>query len=156
MSATALLPIVGVAAAAAIREAASAVGSGLSFAAELVRQGRAGEAQPPSGQTDTPAAGEQFSAALAQFVRRLKEHLSAAGLAISGRLELRADGLGGIGVGSEHPQSSEIESVLTADDALRDEFAALAEGYTLLEGGSRHEFGLLVRGDQAEVMNSKP
>ena len=35
---------------------------------------------------------------------------------------------------------------------LDQQTAALADGYELLEAGSRHEFGLLVDGDQAEVI----
>ena len=152
MSAASLLPIAGVAAASLAREAVSAVSNGLSFAAELVRQGRGAESAPTAAESQLAAAREQFSAALSQFARRLRQHLEAAGLAVGGPIELTADGLGGIEVGGAHPQSATIEALLAADNSLREQFAALADGYELLEAGSRHEFGLLVDGDQGEVI----
>ncbi len=156
MAPSALLPIAGVAAASLVREAATAVGSGLSFAAELVRQGRGEGAEPSQGQSEPSALGEQFTAALSQFARRLAQHLAAAGLVVSGPIELAADGLGGIEVRGNHPQSNAIESLLAADESLREQFAALAEGYERFHGGSRHEFGLLIDGDEVEVLASRP
>ena len=149
---SALLPIAGVAAASLAREAVSAVGNGLSFAAELVRQGRGEPAATAAGPSELTTAREQFTAALSQFARRLRQHLEAAGLAVSGPIELAADGLGGIAVGGRHPQGGAIEALLAADESLREQFASLAAGYELLEGGDRHEFGLLIDGDEAEVI----
>lgn len=150
---SALLPIAGVAAASLAREAVSAVGSGLSFAAELVRQGRSEATESEAQESEFGAAREQFAAALSQFARRLRQHLEAAGLAVSRPIELAADGLGGIDVGGNHPQQATIEDLLAADDSLREQFASLAEGYELLsDGSSRHEFGLLIDGDEAEVI----
>ncbi len=129
------------------------MGSGLSFAAELVRQGRGGEAELTAGQSQIASARAEFVAALSQFARRLAQHLQAAGLAVSGPIELAADGLGGIGVGEHHPQSGAIGALLAADDALRDQFAALAERFEQLsDNNSRHEFGLLIDGERAEVI----
>jgi hypothetical protein len=60
-------------------------------------------------------------------------------------------------VGDSHPQQAVIEQLLAADDSLRQQFASLAEGYELLsDGSSRHEFELLIDGDEAEVIASKP
>jgi hypothetical protein len=152
-----LLPIAGVAAASLAREAASAVESGLSFAAELMRQGRGEAAVPATGNWEINQAREQFTAVLWQFARRLKQHLAAAGLVVSGPIELAADGLGAIEVGGNHPQAPTIEALLAADDSLREQFASLAERYELLsDGGRRHEFALLIDGDEAEVIASKP
>ena len=153
MATSALLPIVGVAAASLAREAASAVGSGLSFAAELMRQGRGVGAETSQAQSELDSFRERFTAALSQFSRRLKQHLTAAGLVVSGPIELAADGLGGIEVGGNHPQRGSIESLLAADESLREQFTSLAEGFELLsDGGRRHEFGLLIDGDEAEVL----
>jgi hypothetical protein len=154
MAATSLLSIAGVAAAATLaREAVSAVGSGLSFAAELARQGREEETAPADGRD---SAQEQFATVLAQFARRLHQRLASAGLATSVPIELAADGLGGIDVGDSHPQQAAIEQLLAADDSLREQFAALAERHSQTTGNSRHEFGLLIEGDVAEVLASKP
>jgi hypothetical protein len=153
MAVSALLPIAGVAAASLAREAVSTVGSGLSFAAELVRQGRGEATEPAAGKSEFAAAREQFTAALSQFARRLRQHLEAAGLSISGPIELAADGLGGIEVGGNHPQQGAIEQLLAVDESLRDQFASLAEGFELLsDDKGRHEFGLLIDGDEAEVI----
>ena len=155
MAMSALLPFAGVAAASLAREAVSAVGSGLSFAAELVRQGRGEAPEPATGESEFSAAREQIAAALSQFARRLRQHLEAAGLAVSGPIELVADGLGGIEVGGNHPQQSSIEQLLAADESLRDQFASLAEGFELLSDDTgRREFGLLIDGDEAEVIAS--
>jgi len=157
MAVSALLPIAGVAAVSLAREAVSAVGSGLSFAAELVRQGRGDGASPAADESAITAAREQFTAALSQFAKRLRQHLEAAGMAVSGPIELAADGLGGIEVGGNHPQQAAIEELLAADGSLREQFVSLAEGYELLSDGSRrHEFGLLIDGNHAEVIASKP
>jgi hypothetical protein len=155
MPVSSLLSIAGIAAAGSLaREAVSAVGSGLSFAAELARQGKGEEIAPATGERDS--AQEQFTAALSQFARRLQQHLAAAGLAVTAPIELAADGLGGIDVSGNHPQQSAIEQLLATDEALREQFAALAEYDAQLTGGSRHEFGLLIEGDAAEVFHSKP
>jgi hypothetical protein len=139
------------------REAVSAAGSGLSFAAELVRQGRTAANEPQASDSGITAARQQFAAALTQFARRLQQHLKSAGLAVAGPIELAADGLRGIEVGSNHPQQAAIEQLLAGDDSLREQFAALAEGYEqFFEGSSRHDFGLLIDGDEAEVIPKMP
>jgi len=155
MPVSSLLSIAGIAAAGSLaREAVSAVGSGLSFAAELARQGRGEVIAPATDERDS--AQQQFATALSQFARRLRQHLAAAGLAVSAPIELSADGLGGIDVGSNHPQQAAIDQLLASDEALRGQFAALAEHHADLTGSSRHEFGLLIEGDAAEVFASKP
>jgi hypothetical protein len=152
MSASALLPIAGVAVAALAGEAASALGSGLSFAAELLRPSTDEGAGPAAPSSSLPSARERFAASLAQFARRLKQHMEAAGLAASGPIEIAADGLGGIDVANQHPQGSMIEALFESDSGLRDQFTALAEAYELLGDGSRHEFGLLIDGENAELI----
>jgi len=156
MAVSALLPIAGVAAASLAREAIGAVGSGLSFAAELVRQNKGDAPERTAGQSELAAARGQFTAALSQFARRLRQHLESVGLAVAGPIELAADGLGGMEVGGQHPQQGAIEQLLAVDESLREQFAALAEGYEQLAGSSRHEFGLLIDGDEAEVITAKP
>lgn len=150
MPVSSLLSIAGIAAAGSLaREAVSAVGSGLSFAAELARQGRGEELAPATDERDS--AQEQFAAALSQFARRLQQRLAAAGLAVTAPLELAADGLGGIDVGGNHPQRSAIEQLLASEEALREQFAALAEHHAEMTGVSRHEFGLLIDGEAVEA-----
>ena len=152
MALSALLPIAGVAAASLAREAIGAVGSGLSFAAELVRQGPGDAPEPAAAQAEFAAVRKQFTAALAQFARRLRQHLEAAGLAVAGSIELTADGLGGIEVGGNHPQQGAIEQLLSVDESLREQFASLADLHEQLAGSSRHEFGMLIDGVDAEVI----
>jgi hypothetical protein len=150
MPVSSLLSIAGIAAAGSLaREAVSAVGSGLSFAAELARQGRREEIAPATGERDS--AQEQFTAALSQFARRLQQRLAAAGLAVTAPIELAADGLGGIDVSGNHPQQSAIEQLLASDEGLREQFAALAEDHALLTGESRHEFGVMIDGESFRV-----
>ena len=152
MSASALLPIAGVAAATLAREAISAVGSGLSFAAELMRQGRGEEADAAAEASPLAAARASLAEGLTAFARRLRQQLAAAGLAVSSPIELYADGLGGVEVGGEHPLSKAIEAIVAADESLRQQFTALGGANERLNGQDKHEFGLSIDGARTDVI----
>jgi hypothetical protein len=142
-----LMPIATAAAASLAREAVAAIGSGLSFAAELVRQDQATQ---PARAGGPPAARAQLAHSLQQFAGRLRHRLVQAGLSLAGTIELAADGLGGIEVGGSHPHKAAIEELLAADESLVAHFRSLAEQSALLTGDSRHHFRLLIDEDGAE------
>jgi hypothetical protein len=146
-----LASVGGIAALAAVREAASAVSSGLSFAAELVRQGR-GEEPAASDAIPADTAYTRFSASLQQFAERLRQRLSQVGVDLTNALELTADGLGGIDAQGPEPDRAALEQLLASDESLRRDFTDLASEHADLSGQSRHDFGLLLAPDSVELL----
>jgi hypothetical protein len=124
-----LLPIAGTAALSLARETVGAIGNGLSFATELLRQDNdASQATqtagaPSSIELPPSAAKEKFQQALHDFVARLRQRLASVGIDV-GSLELESDGLGGVQVGGDRADRSAIEQVLSADEGLLAEFNA--------------------------------
>lgn len=152
-----LLPIAGTAALSLARETVGAIGSGLSFATELLRQDNdeASAAAAPTAIALPPsAAQEKFAGALRDFVARLKQRLAAAGVELTGALDLASDGLGGVQVGSDRADRSAIEQVISGDAQLLAEFNQLAEqNESLGKSDDRlSDFGLLIGEDDAEVV----
>jgi hypothetical protein len=146
-----LASVGGIAALAAVREAASAVGSGLSFATELVRQ--ASGTKAAASETDpAETAYSRFSASLGQFAERLRQRLAQIGVDLTSALELSADGLGGIEAQGPEPERAALEAILASDESLHREFTHLASEHAELTGHSRHDFGLLLAPDRAEVL----
>ena len=152
-----LLPIAGTAALSLARETVGAIGSGLSFAAELLRQDNdeARAAREPAP-IDLPpsAAQERFEQALADFVARLRQRLAVLGIDLDEPLALEGDGLGGIQVDGDRPDRAAIEQSLAGDRQLLAEFQQLAEQYAAL-GGSHDGlggFGLVIGGEEAQAV----
>ena len=109
------------------RGALSAVGSGLSFLAQL--------ASATSGEKPEQAA-DQTSAALAAIKRRTDElrqriqrQLAAFGISLTKSVELVSDGQGGINVAGSHPQQAAIEAAVGSDILLERDFSELARDY---------------------------
>ncbi len=152
-----LLPIAGTAALSLARETVGAIGSGLSFATELMRQDndRLAESAAPQPIALPPSAAEEkFEAALRDFVSRLRQRLATAGIDASGTLELTSDGLGGVQVGGDRADRSAIEQALAEDPQLMAQFSALAEQQAALGGGVDQfaDFGLRIGEEGAEVV----
>jgi len=152
-----LLPIAGTAALSLARETVGAIGSGLSFATELLRQDNdAARAASEPAPIDLPpsAAQERFEQALADFVARLRQRLAILGIDVGDPLALESDGLGGIQVDGERPDRAAIEQSLAGDPQLLAEFQKLAEQYAALMGGDDRlgDFGLLIGEDCVEVV----
>ena len=153
-----LMPIAGAAALSLAREAIGAIGSGLSFATEVIRQDHAAVSQSSSSPLERPVslAQHEFEQAIRDFVARLRQRLAAAGVELSGSLELKIDGLGGIEVGGNRSDEWAIEGALAADGQMLAEFNRLAEWCASLGDSDdlRRNFGLLVTGEDAEVLSA--
>ena len=147
-----LASVGGIAALAAVREAASAVGSGFSFATELVRQA-GGNESAASEPVPADTAYSRFSASLGQFAERLRQRLAQIGVDLTSTLELSADGLGGIEAQGPEPDRAALEALLASDESLHREFTILAGEHADLTGLSRHDFGLLLAPDRVEVLS---
>jgi hypothetical protein len=150
-----LLPIAGTAAISLAGETVGAIGNGLAFATELLRQdndaARAASAPPPIELPPSPAQSK-FEQALRDFVARLKQRLAAAEIALSGPLVLESDGLGGIQVEGEMVDERAIEQALDQDAQLLAEFDRLAKEHAASGGAlPTRGFTLLVYGDDAVV-----
>jgi hypothetical protein len=149
-----LLPIAGTAALSLARETVGAIGSGLSFAAQLLRQDNDAALAAPPIALPASAAGEQFDNSLAAFVAHLRNRLASLGIDVREPLELESDGLGGIQIGGDRADRAAVEQALTGDRHLLDEFQKLAEQFAALGGeyDKVGKFGLLVGEDGAEVI----
>jgi hypothetical protein len=146
-----LTSVGGIAALAAVREAASAVGNGFSFAKELVRQASGKEAEA-SEADQANTAYSRFSASLGQFADRLRQRLAQIGVDLTSALELSADGLGGIEAEGPEPDRAALEALLASDESLQREFTNLASEHAELTGHSRHDFGFLLTPDGVEIL----
>jgi hypothetical protein len=149
-----MLPLVGVAAGVLGRGLSNALSDSLSFAASL-RQGEAEEEQPAACEPANLAASEQtFQAALDRFRDHLASQLTAAGVNLSGPIELQSDGLGGVQVAGDHPQRAQIEQAISGNFSLQQEFQALSGQYAGLHpqfDPQHSDFGLLLAGDRLQV-----
>jgi hypothetical protein len=148
-----LLPIAGTAALSLAGETARAIGSGLSFATELLRQDNDAATAPRPIELPPSPAEQRLEQAIRDFVNRLRERLASAGIELAGPLVLESDGLGRIQVGGERSDESAIEDAV-GDDRLLAEFNRLAEMQESL--GNRDDrlgdFGLLIADEEAEVI----
>ena len=120
---------IGAAAVTAGRGAASAVGDGLSFAAELLRAagGSAASTKETSEQSD--AARQQMKLRTDELAGRIRRHLASAGIDLFEPVELISNGQGGIAVAGPHPQQAAIEEALGSDVLLERDFHLLATDY---------------------------
>ncbi|HEX5106717.1 MAG TPA: hypothetical protein VFV87_23010 [Pirellulaceae bacterium] len=151
-----LLPLAGTAALSLARETVGAIGNGLSFATELLRQDRraASPTEPEPNAVATSDASARFEEALCSFVARLKQRLAAAGVGLNDPLELTDDGLGGIQVAGDRFDRAEIEQLLAADRQLVSEFQRLAEQQQALaaDAAQMSSFALRITSGEAEVV----
>ena len=152
-----LLPIAGTAALSLAGQTVGAIGNGLSFATELLRQdndsARAASPPPPID-LPRPPAQSKFEQALREFVTRLRQRLASAGIDLSGPLVLESDGLGGIQVGGDRIDESAIEQAIADDGQLAAEFNQLAEEQRSLgrDDDRLRDFGLLIADEEADVI----
>jgi len=111
------------------RGAASAVGDGLSFAAELLRA--AGGAPATAERAANPSTAEKKALQLQidEMQQRIQQQLAAAGIQVTQPLDLISNGQGGIAVSGPHPQQAEIEEALGSDFLLERDFNNLAMDY---------------------------
>jgi hypothetical protein len=110
--------------------ALSAVGNGMSFAAELVRA--ASGSAPASAEANplqSNAAQVAIKARTDELSRRIQQQLAAAGIDLFEPVELVSNGQGGIAVAGSHPQQALIEQALGSDVLLERDFNQLAGDY---------------------------
>jgi len=111
------------------RGAVTAVGNGLSFAAELVRATTCNA----TAAEDRSLKEQSAQAALKQrseLLRgRIQRQLASAGIQLSQPVELISNGQGGIAVAGPHPLAAAIEETLGSDVLLERDFNRLAEDY---------------------------
>jgi hypothetical protein len=108
---------------------------------------------------DALAAQKQSAAlALSEFQRQLKQTLMAAGIDTGQPIHLEVDGNGGVNVGGDHPQRSQIQELFEKHPDLAEKFTALARQYGDLRaaesGGSPlipPTFSLMLQDDKAQV-----
>jgi hypothetical protein len=110
------------------RGAASAVGNGLSFAAELLRA--AGGSSSTEQASDVSAAAQKaLKPQIDAMQQRIQQQLTAAGIQLTQPVDLVSNGQGGIAVAGPHPQQAAIEEVLGSDILLERDFNNLAHDY---------------------------
>src|SRR5262245_54168894 len=111
------------------RGAASAVGNGLSFAAELLRAASGG-ASTTEQTADASAAGQKaLQLQIDAMQQRIQQQLATAGIQLTQPVELVSNGQGGIAVAGPHPQQAAIEEVLGSDILLERDFNNLSLDY---------------------------
>jgi hypothetical protein len=121
---------VGAAALTVGRGALSAVGNGLSFAAELARAVTGAATSPAeSSSRQADAARAALTARSDELRERIERHLAAAGIQLIESVELVNNGQGGIAVAGGHPQQAAIEEALGSDVLLERDFNWLANDY---------------------------
>jgi hypothetical protein len=115
------------------RGVAAATGTGLSFAAELLKAaGGAETADAHSGDS----ALDELKTRISGLAERLRRHLAASGIRLSQAVELISNGRGGISLAGAHPQQAAIESALASDVLLESEFNRLALDHADANGGN--------------------
>ena len=137
----------GAAAVTAGREAFTALGNGLSFAAELTKSAGQGGTGPDVATTNKGGLPLELSQRIRDLTERIRRQLATAGMKLSKPLELVGDGLGGIAVGGGHPQQSAIERVIGSDVLLERDFARLASDYrdvAIRDAGGRPDFVITI------------
>ncbi len=117
---------IGAAAVTAGRGAASAVGNGLSFAAELLRAAGGSAESPKDSSARSMAAREQLKLRTDELTNRIRQQLASAGIDLFQPVELISNGQGGIAVAGPHPQQALIEEALGSDILLERDFHLLA------------------------------
>jgi|SRR5262245_8996690 len=111
------------------RGAASAVGNGLSFAAELLRAASGGSSSTEPTADASATAQKAFQLQIDEMQQRIQQQLVAAGIQLTQPVELVSNGQGGIAVAGPHPQQAAIEEVLGSDILLERDFNNLATDY---------------------------
>jgi len=111
------------------RGAASAVGNGLSFAAELLRAASGGSSSTEQTSGASATAQKALQSQIDTMQQRIQQQLAAAGIQLSQPVELASNGQGGIAVAGSHPQQAAIEEVLGSDVLLERDFNNLALDY---------------------------
>ena len=111
------------------RGAASAVGNGLSFAAELLRAAGGGSSSAEQTSDTSAEAQKALQSQIDAMQQRIQQQLAAAGIQLTQPVELVSNGQGGIAVAGSHPQQAAIEEVLGSDILLERDFNNLALDY---------------------------
>ena len=106
------------------RGAIAATGTGLSFAAELLKAAGGQQAAEKGS-----AAPDELTQRISALADRFRRHLAAANIKLLEPVELISDGLGGMKIAGAHPQRAEIEASLATDLTLENEFNRLAVDY---------------------------
>jgi hypothetical protein len=156
MTTASLIPIAGAAAGALASGAAKSLSGGLSFLAALTSGGEtaASSSTAESAAASTEELRAEFTRALQDFVARLKQRLTMAGIDVDQPLELEQEPWGSIAAGNDHSQHSQIEAVLGADPLLAAEFHDLAAQYEQLAAAEtgdtsrRNRFQLKLAGEE--------
>jgi len=120
---------IGAAALTAGRGAASAVGNGLSFAAELLRAAGGSVDSTAKAAEQSCAAKDQLKLRTDELADRIRRQLASAGIDLFEPVELISNGQGGIAVAGPHPQQAAIEEALASDVLLEHDFNLLATDY---------------------------
>jgi hypothetical protein len=129
MGPAAIGSVIGAAAVTAGRGAASAVGNGLSFAAELLRAAGGSAESTKDSSAQSNAAREQLKLRSDELAGRIRRQLASAGIDLFEPVELISNGQGGIAVAGPHPQQAVIEQALGSDVLLERDFHLLAGDY---------------------------
>jgi hypothetical protein len=111
------------------RGAASAVGNGLSFAAELLRAASGGSTSTEQATDASAAAQKALQLQIDEMQQRIQQQLAVAGIQLTQPVDLVSNGQGGIAVAGPHPQQTAIEEVLGSDILLERDFNNLAMDY---------------------------
>lgn len=105
--------------------ALTAVGNGLSFAAELAR-GAGGSTSAAEGSGPNHKHDHALQPQIKELRQRALQCLAEAGVELSEPVDLISNGQGGIAVVGPHPQQAAIEAALSADVLLEHDFQRLA------------------------------
>jgi hypothetical protein len=123
------------------RGAFSAVGNGLSFAAELMRAATGTTADSSAADNQQSAAKAAIQQRSDELSQRIQQQLLAAGIQLTQPVELTSNGAGGIAVAGAHPQQAAIEAVLGSDVLLERDFNQFAGDYNeFVESSGTGEF----------------
>jgi hypothetical protein len=111
------------------RGAASAVGNGLSFAAELLRSASGTSSTAKSAADASASQQKALELQIDDMQRRIQQQMATAGVQLMQPVELVSNGQGGIAVAGPHPQQAAIEELLGSDILLERDFNNLAIDY---------------------------
>jgi hypothetical protein len=111
------------------RGAASAVGNGLSFAAELLRATGGGSSSTEHAADASATAQKALKLQIDEMQQRIQQQLAVAGIQLTQPVDLVSNGQGGIAVAGPHPQQAAIEEALGSDILLERDFNNLALDY---------------------------
>jgi hypothetical protein len=125
---TALIPAAASAATSLAKGAAHGIAEGFSFAAALAKGNRE-EAPAAAVEPTVPSLPTELKQAIDRFAELIRQRLASVGVDLADPVTLTGDGLGGIEVAADHPQSREIETLLTGDRQVIEAFHDLAQRY---------------------------